>query len=82
MGDNGVIQNFVNNNPGVKLNTISDPAFEKEYYGFAVKKGRSDELLSKINAGIAAIKADGTYQKIYDKWFGGAQQKAASGESK
>lgn len=82
VGDNGVIQNFVNNNPGVKLNTISDPAFEKEYYGFAVKKGRSDELLSKINAGIAAIKADGTYQKIYDKWFGGAQQKAASGESK
>ena len=82
VGDNGVIQNFVNNNPGVKLNTISDPAFEKEYYGFAVKKGRSDELLSKINAGIAAIKADGTYQKIYDKWFGGEQQKAASGESK
>lgn len=32
-------------------------------------------VLSKINAGIAAIKADGTYQKIYDKWFGGAQQK-------
>lgn len=29
VGDNGVIQNFVNNNPGVKLNTISDPAFEK-----------------------------------------------------
>ena len=26
VGDNGVIQNFVNNNPGVKLNTISDPA--------------------------------------------------------
>ncbi|UOO80976.1 basic amino acid ABC transporter substrate-binding protein [Uruburuella testudinis] len=75
VGDNGVIQNFVNNNPNVKLTTVSDPAFETEHYGFAVRKGRDDDLLAKINAGIAAIKADGTYQKIYDKWFGGEQAK-------
>ena len=26
-------------------------------------------LLKKLNAALAAIKADGTYQKISDKWF-------------
>ena len=41
VGDNGVVQNFVTNNPDAKLRTIVDPTFEKEYYGFAVKKGRS-----------------------------------------
>lgn len=70
VGDNGVVQNFVNNNPNAKLVTISDPSFEKEFYGFAVRKNRQDDLLAKINSGLAAIKADGTYQKIHDKWFG------------
>ena len=81
VGDNGVVQNFVNNNPGTKLNTLVDPSFEKEFYGFAVKKGRDDDLLKKINAGIAAIKADGTYDKIYAKWFSAAPAaSAASGQ--
>jgi polar amino acid transport system substrate-binding protein len=26
-------------------------------------------LLDKINAGLAAIRADGTYDVIYKKWF-------------
>ena len=78
VGDNGVVQNFVNNNPGTKLNTLVDPSFEKEFYGFAVKKGRDDDLLKKINAGIAAIKADGTYDKIYAKWFSAGNAPAAA----
>ncbi|WP_037585982.1 basic amino acid ABC transporter substrate-binding protein [Stenoxybacter acetivorans] len=69
VGDNGVVQNFVNNNPDVKLNTLVDPSFEKESYGFAVKKDRPDDLLKKLNEGIAAVKADGTYDQIYTKWF-------------
>lgn len=81
VGDNGVVQNFVNNNPDAKLKTIKDEAFEKEYYGFAVRKNRSDDLLAKLNAGIAAIKADGTYQKIQDKWFGGAEKAADAAAS-
>ena len=78
VGDNGVVQNFVNSNPGTKLNTLVDPSFEKEFYGFAVKKGRDDDLLKKINAGIAAIKADGTYDKIYAKWFSAGNAPAAA----
>ncbi|MFW2177047.1 MULTISPECIES: substrate-binding periplasmic protein [unclassified Moraxella] len=37
--------------------------------GYVVKKGNT-ELLNKLNAGIQAVKADGTYDKIFDKWFG------------
>lgn len=76
VGDNGVIQYFITNNPSVKFNTVLDPSFEKEPYGFAVRKGRQDDLLKKLNAGIAAVKSDGTYQKVYDKWF------AANGAAK
>ena len=78
VGDNGVVQNFVTNNPDAKLRTIVDPTFEKEHYGFAVKKGRSDDLLQKINTGLAGIKSDGTYDKIYAKWFKAAPSSAAA----
>lgn len=69
VGDNGVVQNFVNNNPDAKLRTLVDTGFEKEYYGFALRKGRDDDLMAKLNAGLAAIKANGTYDQIYAKWF-------------
>ena len=54
-------------NPG-KTVIVGEP-FTVEYYGIAVKKGRSD-LLKRINKALAQIKADGTYDKIYDKWIG------------
>ena len=34
-----------------------------------MKKGNT-ELLSKINDGLAKIKANGKYAEIYKKWFG------------
>lgn len=36
---------------------------------FAVKKG-NNELLEWLNAGIDRVKADGTYEQLYQKWFG------------
>lgn len=36
-----------------------------------VKKGNT-ELVGKINSGLEKIKANGTYDKIYAKWFGTA----------
>jgi polar amino acid transport system substrate-binding protein len=68
VADNGVVVNYVKNNPSANFRTVADPAFAKEYYGIAVKKGNA-ELLKKVNAGIAAIKADGTYDKIYAQYF-------------
>ena len=71
VADNGVVVNYVTNNPGAKLRMVSDPAFEPEQYGIAVRKGNA-ELLGKINDAIAAIKTDGTYEKIYSSYFGSA----------
>ncbi len=38
-------------------------------FSFAVTKG-NQALLEKLSQGLIIIKADGQYQKIYDKWFG------------
>ena len=81
VGDNGVVKYFIANHPDSKFNTVLDPSFEKEYYGFVLRKGREDDLMKKMNAGIAAIKADGTYQKIHDKWFGDAAAQPAAGSA-
>ena len=55
-------------NPGV-LKVVGKP-FTVEFYGIAMRKGR-DELLRGINRALAQIKADGTYDELYAKWFGG-----------
>jgi ABC-type amino acid transport substrate-binding protein len=36
----------------------------------AVVKGKNGPLLSKLNQGIAAIRADGTWKQINDRWAG------------
>jgi glutamine transport system substrate-binding protein len=41
-----------------------------EYYGIAVVKNNPD-LLKKINDGLKAIKEDGQYAKLFDKYFSG-----------
>ncbi len=38
-------------------------------FSFAVKKGNS-QLLAKLNEGLAAAKASGTQDALYEKWFG------------
>jgi polar amino acid transport system substrate-binding protein len=77
VADNGVVVNYVTNNAGAKFKTVSDKAFAPEQYGFAVKKGNA-ELLEKLNKGLADIKADGSYDQIYAKYFGAAPAAAAS----
>jgi polar amino acid transport system substrate-binding protein len=81
VADNGVVINYVTNNPGAKFKTVSDKAFAPEQYGFAVKKGNT-ELLEKLNKGLADIKADGTYDKVFAKYFGAAPAAAAPAASK
>ena len=39
-----------------------------DYYGIAFPKG--SELVPVVNEALAAIKANGTYDVIYEKWFG------------
>ncbi|MQR01827.1 basic amino acid ABC transporter substrate-binding protein [Glaciimonas soli] len=74
VGDNGVVVNYTRNNGNKNFKIISDPSFPKEYYGIAVKKGNT-ELLAKLNKGLADIKADGTADKIYAKYFSDVSNK-------
>lgn len=71
VADNGVVIHYVANNAGSKFRTVDDTSFTPEQYGIAVKKGNA-ELLEKINTALAAVKADGTYDKIYASYFGAA----------
>jgi polar amino acid transport system substrate-binding protein len=76
VADNGVVIHYVANNPGGQFKTVADKDFAPEQYGIPVKKGNT-ELLAKIDQGLAAIQADGTYDQIYTKYFGAAPAKAA-----
>ncbi|SFB95210.1 amino acid ABC transporter substrate-binding protein, PAAT family [Polaromonas sp. OV174] len=66
IGDNGVIAFRVQEHK--QLKTVSDASFAKEYFGIVVKQGNK-ALQDKLNAGLAAVKADGSYAQIYKKWF-------------
>lgn len=71
--DAAIIDNFVaylavKEDPDV-YRVVEDPTFPPEYYGIAVNKDNS-ELLKAINNVLKEIKEDGTYDKIYKKWFG------------
>ena len=66
IGDNGVIAFRVQEHK--ELKTVSDPGFNKEFFGIVVKQGNK-ALLDKLNTGLAAVKADGSYARIYKKWF-------------
>jgi polar amino acid transport system substrate-binding protein len=69
VADNGVVVNYVANNAASRFKTVNDAAFVAEHYGIAVRKG-DVALLARLNQGLAAIRADGTYDRIYAKYLG------------
>ncbi|ELA08662.1 extracellular solute-binding fmaily protein [Moraxella macacae 0408225] len=50
------------------LHFAIDYAYPQESYGFLLKKDNK-QLLDDINKSLADMKADGTYQSIFKKWF-------------
>lgn len=52
-----------------KLKIVGEPKVSKTGLVLAVKKGNT-ELQKELNDALAAVKADGTYDKIYAEWFG------------
>ncbi len=60
-----VAENAVEAEPGVE---ISAAIPTEEEYGFVVKQGET-ELLEELNEGLKQAMDDGTYAKIYEKWF-------------
>ncbi|WCJ52841.1 ABC transporter substrate-binding protein/permease [Lentilactobacillus buchneri] len=59
----------------MKLQLVGKAA-NKNPVAFGVKKGHNQELLKRFNAGLAAIKKDGTYDKIV-KFYTGEHSKSA-----
>lgn len=57
----------VEQNNGLKIVTEMEPGAS---YGFAVSKGRNQELLQKFNAGLVNLKASGEYDRIKEKYIG------------
>ncbi len=61
---------------GYKLSLDKEPTLkmvgdkmEKNYYGFAVNKGKNQDLLKKFNDGLKKIKDSGEYDKIVNKYI-------------
>jgi len=61
-----VAQNMIKN--GYSDATIIKETPTGEQYGIAVNKD-NPELTKALNEALATIKANGTYDQIYDKWF-------------
>jgi polar amino acid transport system substrate-binding protein len=66
INDLPVTRAYMDKKPGT-IDIVGD-VLKAESYAFAVQKGNT-ELLEKINAGLRNLKDDGTYDKIYVKWF-------------
>lgn len=65
--DRGVAEQFLSENPDLR---ILDEPLTEEFYAIVVQKG-NPELLADLNRVIRELKEDGTFQQLYDKWFGG-----------
>ncbi len=50
-----------------KVKTIG-PLYEGQQYGIALVE--DSEWVDEVNTALAAMKEDGTYKEIYEKWFG------------
>lgn len=68
IADNGPLLDFAKKNPGL---AVTAEFRTDEQYGFGVRKGNT-ALLQAINETIAASRTDGSYDRIYEKWFGQA----------
>ncbi|WP_432286081.1 basic amino acid ABC transporter substrate-binding protein [Aminobacter sp. BA135] len=63
--DSVAAQGYVDASEG-KLKVVGEP-LGSEDFGFIFKKG--SDLVAPINQAIAALKADGTFDKLNKKWF-------------
>lgn len=69
INDRPVNEYFLTQKTGKSSNLKEVPLLlQAENYGFALQKGNA-ALAGRINDALKAVKADGTYDKIYKKWF-------------
>lgn len=69
INDNGVLYDYVQDNPDLEVVTEFDTG---EQYGFGLRKEGSEELLETVNTVLEQAREDGTYDEIYEEWFNAA----------
>jgi polar amino acid transport system substrate-binding protein len=68
INDNGPLLDFAKKNPDMAVTTEFNTG---EQYGYGVRKGNT-AMAQAVNAAISKARADGTYDRTYQKWFGKA----------
>ncbi len=63
-----VAEAYLAANPNAPLKHLG-PVADNEFYGIAGRK-QNPELMEQINEALAQLRADGTYDAIYQRWFG------------
>ena len=69
VADSPVVLEYIKNNPQSNLSAYGDPSFAQEFYGIAMRQSDTD-LHALINEGLAKIRDNGTYDLIFNKYFG------------
>jgi polar amino acid transport system substrate-binding protein len=67
INDIPVLLDYVKKNPELEVAAQFETG---EQYGFGMKKGTSAELRTVVNDVLAQAERDGTYDRLYEKWFG------------
>jgi polar amino acid transport system substrate-binding protein len=67
INDVPVLLDYAKKNPELEVAAQFETG---EQYGFGMKKGTSDALRKVVNDVLARAKRDGTYDRLYEKWFG------------
>ncbi|MDD4504658.1 MAG: amino acid ABC transporter substrate-binding protein [Clostridiaceae bacterium] len=63
-----VLARYYMNQKGEEKYKVLEEDFGAEEYGVGLRKDDT-ELLKKLDAALDEMKSDGTYDKIYSKWF-------------
>jgi len=66
INDNTVLYDYASKNPDTTVPTEFDTG---EQYGFGVAKGQNTELIKTVNQAFAQAHKDGTYDKLFKKYF-------------
>ncbi|MEA4944691.1 MAG: ABC transporter substrate-binding protein [Propionicimonas sp.] len=73
----GQVQGLLQDHPVNHQHEVDDPTYKvvetyntNEQYGFAFAKGKRPALLAAVGEQLAALRADGSYDTLYKKYFG------------
>ena len=72
-GDTAVVAEWFKKDNGDKLSYVGKPVTNAKYFGngFGIAVNKNNQaLVEQLNKALAAIKANGQYQAIFEQYFG------------